>query len=89
MNQDAQRKVKLTDLKYESKILKNPQSREQVRILGELKVKNVLAEVGGLALTPVTMGASYPISLALYVNAASKANKRLDELEREKRENYK
>lgn len=89
MNPDAQRKTKLTDLKYESKILKNPQSREQVRILGELKVKSVLAEVGGLALTPVTMGASYPISLALYTNAAAKANKRLDELEREKRENYK
>lgn len=86
---NALRKVQNTGLKYESKILNDSRSAKQLQIAGNQKIKRVLAEVGGLALTPVTFGASYPIASALYNNSALKAQQQILELEREKRENYK
>lgn len=81
-------KVKKTDITYDAKVLKNPQSAEQLKIYNSMATKRALATAGSVTVGSIVPGASLAFN-ALYNNAASKANVKMAALEQDKIKNWK
>lgn len=76
-------KVKNMGTKYDAKILDNPQSKEILKIKGQMGAKRALTMTSAVPLSIIPGGVAIPI--AFYNNAVSKANVKISDLEEEKR----
>lgn len=76
-------KVKNMDTKYDAKILDNPQSKEILKIKGQMGAKKALTMTSAVPLSIIPGGIAIP--LAFYNNAVSKADVKISDLEEEKR----
>lgn len=83
-----QTKKILNDYTYDAKVLKNPQSVEQMKLYGNLQTKKALANIGGVALNTVMPG-GYALANQVYLNSAQKTLERIAQLDKEKAEEIK